>query len=62
MAFVATKVNCAEDAVIGLPSARFVPDCVPVRVTVALFGDWLPAASFARTKYDTVVPSGWLSV
>ncbi|WP_255512804.1 hypothetical protein [Kribbella sp. VKM Ac-2568] len=39
------------DAVIGLPSARLLPGPVlPARVTVLLFGDWLPTASFARTK------------
>jgi hypothetical protein len=34
----------------------------PVRVTVLLLVDWFPAASFARTKYDTVALPGWVSV
>ena len=34
----------------------------PVRVTVLLLPDWFPAASLARTKYDTVALAGWVSV
>jgi hypothetical protein len=48
-ALPATNVNSVDDAVIGLPRARFVPAWVPLRVTVVLFADWLPAASLART-------------
>ncbi len=39
-----------------------VSTVVPVRVTVLLFPDWLPAPSRARTKYDTVTVVGWVSV
>src|SRR5690349_9313104 len=47
----------------GLPTARFEPvGLVPVRVTVLLATEELPAASCAFTKYDTVAVSGWLSV
>ncbi len=36
------------EPVMGLPAARFVPP-LPVRVTVLLAMDWLPAASRALT-------------
>jgi hypothetical protein len=63
LALVATKVCTNPDAVIGLPRARLLPGPeLPFRVTVSLFADWLPAASFARTKYETDVLAGWLSV
>ncbi len=47
-----------------LPGAdgAWLSTLVPVRVTVLLFPDVLPAASLARTKYATVAVSGWLSV
>jgi hypothetical protein len=51
-------VCTCPDAVIGLPTARFTPALVPVRVTVLLLADWLPAASRARTKYVTVALAG----
>ncbi len=35
---------------------------LPVRVTVLLAAEVLPAPSRALTKYDTVAVSGWLSV
>src|SRR6266545_6735624 len=50
LALVSTKLNTCPLAVIGLPTARLVPPPPPPRVTVLLFGDWLPAASLARTK------------
>ncbi len=63
VAFAATKVKTLELAVTGLPPARLVPPVlVPVRITVLLAADWLPAASFAFTKYETVALSGRLSV
>jgi hypothetical protein len=50
LALVATKVCTNEEAVIGLPTARFCPVLLPARVTELLFADWFPAASLARTK------------
>lgn len=62
-AFSATKVKTEEDAVIGLPTARFVAvPGVPFLVTVLLFTETFPAASLARTKYETVAPADWVSV
>nr|BFE69153.1 hypothetical protein GCM10020092_024540 [Actinoplanes digitatis] len=50
LALAATKVKTVEEAVIGLPTARLVPSVtVPVRVTVLLAADRLPAASLALT-------------
>ncbi len=51
-----------DEALIGLPTAMFEPPPVPVRVTELLAADWLPAASFARTKYVTWAEAGWVSV
>src|SRR5882724_9829230 len=63
LALVTAKVNVLGVPVIGLPSARFVVGPpVPLRVTVLLAADWLPAASFATTKYITVAVSGWASL
>src|SRR5690348_4634295 len=50
------------EPVIGLLTARLAPPPLPVRVTVLLAADTLPAASRALTAYDTVAVSGWLSV
>ncbi|MNW01210.1 hypothetical protein D3C71_1968150 [compost metagenome] len=51
LAFVAAKVKVEEEAVIGLPMAKFVslPPPVPFRVTELLGEDELPAASLAMT-------------
>lgn len=63
LAFSATNVWTTDEAVIGLPTARFEADpLLPLRVTVLLSPDVLPAASLARTTYETVVPADWVSV
>ena len=50
LALAATKVKMLDEASIGLPTARLVPSVtVPVRVTVLLAADSLPAASRALT-------------
>ena len=62
-ALAAANTCTIDDAVAGLPTARLVPPVLlPVRVTVLLFADTFPAASRARTWYETVALSGWLSV
>ncbi len=48
LAFTASKMYTKDDAVIGLPTARFEAP-LPGRVTMLLSSDWLPAASLART-------------
>ena len=63
LALAGTKVKTEPEAVSVLPRARLVPWVGPPgRVTVLLLDDWLPAASRARTWYETEVPSGWVSV
>ena len=51
LALVATKVKIDDDAVIALPTARFVPPggFDPVRVTVLDWPEMLFAASLALT-------------
>src|SRR5436189_74033 len=61
-ALAGTNVNVEPVAVTGLFSATLVPGLpVPVRVTVLLSPDTLPAPSRARTKYETVTLVGWVS-
>ncbi|CAO0827397.1 hypothetical protein SMICM17S_05593 [Streptomyces microflavus] len=51
LALAATKVCTTEEAVIGLLTARLEAVPVePLRVTVLLLPEALPAASLARTK------------
>ena len=62
-AFSATKVKTEEDAATGLPTARLeAAPVLPFLVTVLLLPDVLPAASLARTKYETVALADWVSV
>ena len=50
MALAATKVWTTDEALIGLETARLEAVAVePLRVTVLLGADMLPAASLART-------------